>query len=291
MDISAFPASSSDIKDWCRRKNFQPREGRQRYAAYVILSCIASDHVLSKTIVLKGGNALRFFYNSPRSTLDLDFSIDADNFTDNETSVREKLEFALRRVDNRFGLKAKCQRVKRNPSREGTTRPTYEITIGYQYPDDRYYHNFDEKIVPTVIHVEISLYDKVCESISIPLASDSRSQLRVCNLEDIVGEKLRALLQQPLRERNRGQDVYDIALMFTRNRCFLDYAKIAKYLQEKAEIRDVHAKSSAFNTVVQSMAEYEYDKRIKEQTGKDFIPFNEAWALVIDLVKKLNLPD
>jgi hypothetical protein len=39
------------------------------------------------------------------------------------------------------------------------------------------------------------------------------------------------------------------------------------------------------------MAEYEYDSRIREQTGKDFIPFNEAWALVIDLVKKLNLPD
>jgi len=290
MEFLAFPISIDDIKYWCRRNNFPLHEGRQRYAEYVILCCIASDTVLSKAIVLKGGNALRFFYNSPRSTLDLDFSNDAENFRDDVTFVREKLETALLRVDNRFGIKAKCQRVKRNPSREGTTRPTYEITIGYQYPDDRYYLNFDEKIASTVIHVEISLYDKVCESISISLASDSRGQLRVCNLEDIIGEKLRALLQQPLRERNRGQDVYDIALIFTRNRSFLDYAKIAKYLQAKAEIRDVHAKYSAFNSVVQNMAEYEYDKRIREQTGKDFIPFNEAWVLVIDLVKKLNLP-
>ena len=70
--------------NWCRRNNFQLYEGRQRYVEYVILSCIASDSVLSKAIVLKGGNALRFFYNSPRSTLDLDFSIDAENFTDEE---------------------------------------------------------------------------------------------------------------------------------------------------------------------------------------------------------------
>ena len=161
--------------------------------------------------------------------------------------VREKLETALRRVEKRFGIKAKCQRVKRNPSREGATRPTYEITIGYQYPDDRYYLNFDDKIVPTVIHVEISLYDKVCEAISIYLASDSRSRLRVCSLEDIIGEKLRALLQQPLRERNREQDVYDIAWTFRRNKSQLDYSKIGKYLQEKSKFVTSMPNRSAFN--------------------------------------------
>ena len=49
-----------------------------------MLSCIASDSELSKSIVFKGGNALRFFYESPRSTIDLDFSIDTNDFIDKE---------------------------------------------------------------------------------------------------------------------------------------------------------------------------------------------------------------
>lgn len=292
MEVLSFPTSIVEIQKWCRQNNLKPYEGRQRYAEYAILSCIASDNDLSKVLVLKGGNALRFFFNSPRSTLDLDFSIDAGNFTDNESFMRETLDAALRRVEYHFGIKTRCQSVKRNPTREGTTRPTYEITIRYLYPDDRYYHNFDEqKNIPTVIHVEISLFDKVCESISFALSSHSRGRLRVCNLEDIIAEKLRALLQQPMRNRNRGQDVYDIALMSRKNKSNLNYVKICKYLQDKSEIRDVVAKYSAFNADVEKRAAYEYDTRIREQTGKDFIPFNEAWAIVLDLVRELNLPD
>jgi predicted nucleotidyltransferase component of viral defense system len=291
MEVESFPTSIIDIENWCRRNNFKLYEGRQRYAEYAILSCIAADSVLSKAIVFKGGNALRFFFNSPRSTLDLDFSINVDNFIDNVTFVREKLNTALQRIEYRFGIKAKCQRVKRNPLREGTTRPTYEITVGYLFPDDRYFANFDDKNIVTVIHIDISLHDKVCEFISVSLANDSRGHLRVCNLEDILAEKLRALLQQPLRNRNRGQDVYDIALMFNKNKSHLEYKKIANYLQAKSEIRDIYARLSAFNIVVKSMAVYQYDTRIQEQTGIDFIPFNDAWELVLDLVRKLNLPD
>ena len=291
MDVLSFPTSVIEINNWCRHNNLKPHEGRQRYAEYVILTCIASDYDLSKVIVLKGGNALRFFYKSPRSTLDLDFSIDASNFTDNEDFMREKLDVALRRAVSRFEIKAKCQRVKRNPTREGATRPTYQITIGYQFRGDRHYHNFEERIIQPVIDVEISINDKVCESNSISLTADSRNNLRVCNLEDIIAEKLRALLQQPLRNRNRGQDVFDIAWNYRENKTHLDYAKIGKFLQAKSEIRDVDAKSSAFNADVKIRAAYEYDIRIQKQTGKAFIPFEEAWALVIDLIRELNLPD
>jgi predicted nucleotidyltransferase component of viral defense system len=291
MEVLPFPTSIIEIKNWCRQNNLKPHEGRQRYAEYVILSCIASDNDLSKVIVLKGGNALRFFYKSPRSTLDLDFSFDSGNFTDNETVMREKLDAALRRAGSRFEIKTKCQRVKRNPTREGATRPTYQITIGYQFPDDRYYHSFEERIVQPVIDVEISINDKVCESNSVSLTSDSRNKLRVCNLEDIIAEKLRALLQQPLRNRNRGQDVFDIAWNYRENKSHLDYAKIGIFLQAKSEIRDVEAKRSAFNADVSGRAAYEYDTRIQKQAGKAFIPFEEAWALVIDLVTELNLPD
>jgi hypothetical protein len=84
MKVLSFPTSIIEIKNWCRQNNLKPHEGRQRYAEYVMLSCIASDSELSKSIVFKGGNALRFFYESPRSTIDLDFSIDTNDFIDKE---------------------------------------------------------------------------------------------------------------------------------------------------------------------------------------------------------------
>jgi hypothetical protein len=46
----------------------------------------------------------------------------------------------------------------------------------------------------------------------VPLAGSRTGTLRIATLEDIVGEKLRAILQQPVRNHSRAQDVFDIAV-------------------------------------------------------------------------------
>ena len=97
---------------------------------FVILNSIASSSATENGMVLKGGNALRFAYQSPRSTKDLDFSVAAADIPDNADRIRSLLNDALRFAERRFNVKAKCQRVKRNPSSPQATLPTYDISVG-----------------------------------------------------------------------------------------------------------------------------------------------------------------
>ena len=187
-------------------------------------------------------------------------------------------------------MRARCQRVRRNPSRPDATRPTYDVRIGYQFPSDRYYHNLDERDVSTVIRMGISFGDVVCEHETRTLAANMKKGVRVCSLEDIVAEKLRALLQQPIRNRNRRQDAYDLAFVVTRAGEKLNRAKVSRFLKVKCTARQIEPRKSAFNDDIRERAEFEYDKYISERTGAEFIPFETAWNHVLELVASLDLP-
>jgi predicted nucleotidyltransferase component of viral defense system len=117
------------------------------------------------------------------------------------------------------------------------------------------------------------------------------NSILVCTLEDILAEKLRALLQQPIRNRHREQDVYDIARFTIQSARPMDRLKIAEYLKRKAAVREIEVRRSAFDDKVRSMAEFEYDTRIRRQGGDDYIPFDKAWEAVLALVNSLDLPD
>src|SRR5205814_1122446 len=103
---------------------------------------------------------------NPRSTLDLDFTADG-SFPDDEELVRQHLNAALVHANRRFGIKMKCQKVKRNPRQKDATLPTFQVSVGYQLPGDRLFADFENpaRNAPTVVDIEISLNDLVCETI------------------------------------------------------------------------------------------------------------------------------
>ena len=70
--------------------------------------------------------------------------------------------------------------------------------------------------------------------------------LRVCTIEDIVAEKLRALLQQAPRKRNRPQDLLDIVVAVQRN-ADLDLTQIGQFVQDKSASRAIAVHKSAFH--------------------------------------------
>ena len=74
-DDDALPVSPESISEWCRLRNIPIHEGRQRFMELIILACISNNRTLSSGLVFKGGNALRFVYQNPRSTIDLDFTV------------------------------------------------------------------------------------------------------------------------------------------------------------------------------------------------------------------------
>ncbi len=252
---------------------------------FVVLNCIASHPVAKKGLVLKGGNALRFAYHSPRSTKDLDFSVDADGIPDDADELRGALNDALTFARRRFNVKAKCQRVRRNPMDPMATRPTYDVAIGYQFPTDRYFHNFENHQFSTVIPLEITLNDLVCATEEWAGVAG----LRVCSLEDILAEKLRALLQQRTRNRNRWQDVYDIGMCMRRPG--IDRGNIAEYLKQKSSIREIEVRKSNFDDDIRERAAVDYDRGVGSQAPQHVIPFDVAWQAVISLVQSLDIPD
>lgn len=285
MPVTAYPTALADIPLWCRETAKTTSEGNVRFVEYVLLTCIASDVIACRSLVLKGGNALRFAYQSPRSTKDLDFSVDTNDITDNEESIRKLLDAAFRHGERRHNVKAKCQRVRRNPRSPEATRQTYDVTVGYQLPGDAYFNDFANRNVTTVIPLEISFNDRVCETSQCP----GVTLLRVCSLEDILAEKLRSILQQKIRNRNRCQDVYDISRNLRAAK--IDRSKISRYLLEKAAVREVPVTKASFDDVARDMASKDYDKQIHEQAPHDFIPFDVAWAEVVSLVQSLDIPD
>lgn len=284
----ALPVSADTISEWCRQRNIPIHEGRQRFMEFVILVCISNDRTLSSGLVFKGGNALRFVYQNPRSTIDLDFTVVADDIPDNDDDLRQLFNQSLRWAERRYNVKAKCQSIQRKPPLG--TRPTYGVRIGYQFQTDRYFFSFEDRNVSTVIPLEISFFDLVCEDTRYTPEQTLGSTVRVCTLVDIVAEKLRALLQQPIRNRYRWQDVYDLARIYREFQGNLDFTKISEFFCLKCEIRDITPIRSSFDETVRKMAKRDYEKRVQQQVPSDLIMFDEAWVLVKNLVDQLDLP-
>lgn len=215
---------------WAERARVTRSEARKRLAQYVVLECIASAPWRDQ-LCFKGGNALRFIHFNPRSTIDLDFTA-VGEFPDNDQQIRERLQDAVESGYRRFSVKLRVQRVKRDPQRSEATTPTWDVTVGFQFPGDRHFADFEQhaRSFNEVVVIEISINDVVCESMTSAIGEHGATRIRVCALEDILAEKLRALLQSPIRNRERHQDVYDIARMVRQHDAGLNRTKIAAFL-------------------------------------------------------------
>ncbi len=264
-------------------------EARRRFVQFVILVSMSSSSPVVSRVAFKGGNALRFIHGNMRSTLDLDFTAEGD-FPDSPDDITRLMDTALRTGERQFQVKARCQSIHRNPRSHGKTRPTYSIKVCFQLPGDRYYQNFAERTgFAEVIEVEISLNDILCETDERKLEA-SANPVRVCTLEDIIAEKLRALLQQIPRNRNRPQDVFDIASMVRKHSALIDLEKVSSFLVRKSEAREIVATKGAFDEEVREKAETTYEAEIRDFTT-EFIPFDEAWAEVLAFVARLTIPE
>jgi len=290
LEAGSYPRSIDELASWRRSTGATAAGARLRFMQFVVLASISSSHPLASKLVFKGGNALLFFYGNLRSTLDLDFTAAVD-FPDDRKRIEELLNVALRYPLNRFQVKARCQSIQRNPPGLDKTFPTYLAKVCYQLPGDRYYQNFDEgRKYAQVIELEISLNDVICETVSWKPDESSEPLLR-CSLEDNLAEKLRALLQQPIRNRSRPQDVYDIASRVREFGGALDLAKISEFLLKKAQARNIQPRKSSFDESVRSRAAASYDIQIRAEAPNAFIPFEEAWPEVLSVVSRLAIPD
>jgi predicted nucleotidyltransferase component of viral defense system len=181
-------------------------------------------------------------------------------------------------------------RVEQPPPGPNRTFISYGVAIGYALPDEAPLRERMAKGRPStqVIPVEISLNEAICAAELVAL--DDERQLRVSTLEDIVSEKLRALLQQPLRDRYRCQDLLDIAVILGA-RPDLDRARVADYLLRKAAARNVPVSRAAFrHPEIAERARQGYEE-LRPATRARFIPFDEALGALLEFVDDLKIPE
>lgn len=287
---SLFPITLAGLDDWRRAAGVTSGEARKRFAQFVVLESIAARPAIGRHLAFKGGNALRFLHGNPRSTVDLDFTV-LDTLPDAGDPLRSVLDAALAAGGHRRGIAVRCQRVRRNPKEPTATRPTYSVSVGFQLPGDRHYAAFTagSKQVTDVIALELTFNDAVCDYEDRTLSPDGTAAIRACTLNDIIAEKLRALLQQVPRNRRRPQDVFDIARV-VREGLEIDPLRIADYLRRKCLDRDIRPTRAAFHDPeIAERASTGYESELRLTQGV-VPPFAEAWAAVMTLVNQLDLP-
>lgn len=290
MSDRPYPTQIADIEKWSQRHGTTKDEARQRFMQFVILEAIATSPQLRTNLAFKGGNALRLLFLNRRTTKDLDFTAEK-GFPDNKDEIRRILNAALKITMNRNEVKCRCQSIRRNPPGSEKTFPTYQIKIGYRFPGDRYFIDFEkrDKPVSSVIELELSLNDEVCETTMNSLTEASSARLKTCTLEDIIAEKLRALLQQVIRNRNRKQDLSDVVQMFRKRSSEIDVKKISDYFVRKCRVRNIYPTKEMFNDDVKARAAYEYET-LFSVNDPEYIPVDQAWNELRNVIQTLDIP-
>ena len=241
--ISRYPTSFSTIAAWAAENRVPVSEARRRFAQYGVLQSIAGSQILSSSLVFKGGNALDFIWQPNRSTIDLDFSSRDSGLTVDR--IRAFFEPSLQRVSAATGTLYRLQRLEQQPPGKGRSFITFNVSVGYGLADDLRNQQRIGEGRPSLasIPVEISLNEPICAAEEIDLGS--ANPLQVSTYEDIIAEKLRALLQQVPRNRTRPQDVLDIVVALNRG-AHLRPDVVASFLLRKAASRNVEVSVELF---------------------------------------------
>jgi predicted nucleotidyltransferase component of viral defense system len=291
--MTGYPRRFDEIGTWAERQGIPVAEARRRFAQFAILAAIAGSRNLRSSLIFKGGNALDFVWQPNRSTLDLDFSVDhsALAFEIDEPEIQHLFATATTVVQRRYAIRLAVNSVRQQTPGKDRAFPTIVVRCGYALPDEPKLIARMDRGRPSsqVLDVEISVNEPLGAATAV-LLDDSIPPLRIATLEDIVAEKLRALLQQPIRNRERRQDLLDIAVI-VRQHSSLDVQQISDILLTKSRARGIDASRRAYlDPEIRQRAQVDY-VGLRDTTRTLFIPFDEAWEEVMRLVSRLSIPD
>jgi predicted nucleotidyltransferase component of viral defense system len=220
-----------------------PWEALERdYLLSWILAGIGEVESLREKLVLKGGTALKkCYFGDYRFSEDLDFTGLEGMLTggDMEHAVREACDTASRMLDEYTFVEIACERYTEKDPHPGGQEA---FTIRARFPWQGQTRirvmieiTADEKILKPAPH------RRIIHEYGEPL----EAEVRVYMLEEVVAEKLRAILQhaEQLEERgwsrSRARDYYDLWRILGAYRNQLDISDFMSLLREKCSLRNV----------------------------------------------------
>jgi hypothetical protein len=280
-----------DVRTWVEAAKTDLVRYRDRQVTEIVLASIGVAPNLKKALVLKGGAVMALAFKSERVTGDVDFSADADPEAFAQLVV-EELNALLPKAAINLGyidLVCRVQSVKKMPKAknfEDHDFPALLVRIGSAVRGTGEEKRLDAGQATRVLDMEISFRDQVYSFQELSL-TDAGVAVRAFTLHELIAEKFRALLQQPIRNRYRRQDVYDIAFLAETN--LLDdgdRAKILMTLVEKCRTRSIEPDiTSIDDPEIVKRAQADWDTLKLELS--DLPPFEERFAIVRELYASL----
>ncbi len=278
-----------NIKEWVEADLDQ---AAFRQAVHTILTAISGTQFLQTSMIMKGGVLLALGYNSSRYTQDIDFStaVRLPEFNQNKFKNRlgEGLIFAAESLG--YGLDCRIQGIVQKPAREDASFPTIQTKVGYAYKSKPAEHRrLLAGQATKVIKLDYSLNEPVGHVELYEL--EDGNQIRTYGIVELIAEKFRALLQQQVRDRMRGQDVYDLYHLFTMHPDLVakdeTKHKILKRLIEKSAIRNLSVSGESLaNADIRRRTEEDYQNRYSE-VEKGLPPFDTLYESVEEYYRSL----
>lgn len=288
---SADAVVDVDIKGWVDAVRADPLAYRDRQVTEIVLNAIGQAPSLKSSLVLKGGTLMALAYDSQRVTSDVDFTavVGPEGF---DERLREELDALLPRTAITLGyvdLVCRVQTIRKLPrpqSFETMNFPALLVKIGSAVRGTSEEKALVDGRASRVVDLEISFRDEVFTAQSLRLDGGGVA-VRAFTLHELIAEKFRALLQQPIRNRHRRQDVYDIALLVEEN--YLspeDRTLIHKTLVEKCASRQIVPNATSLtNPDVVERAGTDWSTLALEV--RNLPPFEERFAIVADFYASL----
>lgn len=282
------PLESLDIPAWVAKATADKKNFRE--AVHIILTAIGQSTALRTKMIMKGGMLMALRYESSRFTKDADFSTRDLYIQGNETELIAELDaqLALATAELPYDTSCRIQRSELKPSGADKTFPTLALNIGYAPKSNaRAISRLLAKQSPAIVEIDYSYNESVLDVEVLRLIDGG--ELQAYSLINLMAEKYRSLLQQTVRNRNRRQDVYDLALLlnhvdrWTEAEC----AVLKSLIVATAESKGIQAQADSMSDPrIMEMAAKGYEDMVAEVDGT--LPeFNELYQKVVRFYESL----
>lgn len=277
-----------DLPVWVSRA--EPTKQHFREAVHIILTAISTSTALRSRMVMKGGMLMAIRYNSSRFTKDADFSTEDKYLKGDEQTLIEELGRQLDSANENlpYDTMCRCQRSELRPARGDAIFPTLTLSIGYA---PRSKHRELTRLLngqaPTIVEIDYS-YNEAVFDVEV-LSLSNGEELKVYSFLNLIAEKLRSLLQQPIRKRYRRQDIYDLNLLLTSSQPLSqdEQGQLLHLIIGSCKERGIEARQASLaNPEVRKMAEEGYEDLGPEIDGP-LPPFEHAYTTVQQYYEKL----
>lgn len=263
----------------------------QDYLLSWILFGIATHPILSKVLIFKGGTALKkCYFGDYRFSQDLDFTlVDESSYQSLNSYVQEACTIAKNEL-NKMG--EKCEIFFREHL-EGKPHPQGQKA--YNLSAQLYWHRqpmvtIKIEVTKDELVIAPARFEKIIHTYNEPL----NAKIKVYCLEEIIMEKLRAILQKIIKlhekgwGRSRARDFYDIWMIYNRYLHSIDNNIIKANIAKKFSVKGIEFKSieDFFDPAYISVVTREWDQWLAPYVSN--LPTSEA---VLNDVRKRILPN